>query len=178
MRGRFASRSEPSIAVLPFANMSADASNRHFSDGLADTLLHMLAQVRELRVAARTSSFQFRDTNNDVRTIATVRGVAALLEGSVHKAGNEIRATAQLVDADTGFHLWSGIYERPFDDIFEIQDEIVTRVVDALKVSLLWGMRSVCSDILGTVSTLTRLVCSTSTPSWPYSVSSWRRRGD
>ncbi len=134
---RIAAPEEPSIAVLPFANMSADESSRHFSDGLADTLLHMLAQIRELRVAARTSSFQFRDTNNDVRTIASMLGVASVLEGSVQKAGNEIRVTAQLVDADTGFHLWSGIYERPFDDIFEIQDEIATHVVDALKVSLL-----------------------------------------
>ena len=127
----------PSIAVLPFANMSADESSVYFSDGLADTLLHMLAQIREIRVAARTSSFQFRDQNTDIKEIASALNVRTILEGSVQRAGNKVRVTAQLIEADTGYHLWSGNYDRDMDDIFGIQDEIATEVVAALKVSLL-----------------------------------------
>ncbi len=126
----------PSIAVLPFVNMSADESSAYFSDGLADTLLHMLAQIRELRVAARTSSFQFRDQNLDIGEIAKKLNVGTILEGSVQRAGNKVRVTAQLIEAETGFHLWSGIYDRDLDDIFAIQDEIANEVVAALKVSL------------------------------------------
>lgn len=127
----------PSIAVLPFANMSADESSTYFSDGLADTLLHMLAQIREIRVAARTSSFQFRDQNTDITRIAEALNVGTVLEGSVQRAGNKIRVTAQLIEANTGYHLWSGNYDRDLDDIFAIQDEIANEVVAALKVSLL-----------------------------------------
>jgi TolB-like protein/Tfp pilus assembly protein PilF len=127
----------PSIAVLPFANMSADESSAYFSDGLADTLLHMLAQIREIRVAARTSSFQFRDQNTNITKIAEALNVGTILEGSVQKAGNQIRVTAQLIEADTGYHLWSGNYDRSLDDVFAIQDEIANEVVAALKISLL-----------------------------------------
>lgn len=127
----------PSIAVLPFMNMSADENSSFFSDGLADTLLHMLAQIREIRVAARTSSFQFRDQNTDITKIAESLNVGAVLEGSVQKAGNKIRVTAQLIEADTGYHLWSGNFDRDLDDIFAIQDEIASEVVAALRVSLL-----------------------------------------
>ena len=127
----------PSIAVLPFANMSADESSAYFSDGLADTLLHMLAQIREIRVAARTSSFQFRDQNTDITKIAESLNVGTILEGSVQKAGNKIRVTAQLIEAETGYHLWSGNYDRSLDDVFAIQDEIANEVVAALKISLL-----------------------------------------
>lgn len=127
----------PSIAVLPFANMSADESNQYFSDGLADTLLHMLAQIREIRVAARTSSFQFRDQNTDITEIAKALNVGTVLEGSVQRAGDKVRITAQLIEADTGYHLWSGNYDRDLDDIFAIQDEIANEVVTALKISLL-----------------------------------------
>ncbi len=134
-----AEETTPSIAVLPFANMSADESSTYFSDGLADTLLHMLAQIREIRVAARTSSFQFRDQNTDITEIAEALNVGTILEGSVQRAGNKIRVTAQLIEADTGFHLWSGNYDRDLDDIFAIQDEIANEVVAALKVSLLGG---------------------------------------
>jgi TolB-like protein len=127
----------PSIAVLPFANMSADESSTYFSDGLADTLLHMLAQIREIRVAARTSSFQFRDQNTDITKIAEALNVGTVLEGSVQKAGNKIRVTAQLIEADSGYHLWSGNFDRDLDDVFAIQDEIANEVVAALKISLL-----------------------------------------
>ena len=127
----------PSIAVLPFANMSADESSGYFSDGLADTLLHMLAQISELRVAARTSSFQFRDQNIDIRDIGSQLQVSSVLEGSVQRAGNKIRVTAQLINVDDGYHLWSGNFDRELDDIFAIQDEIAHEVVRALQVSLL-----------------------------------------
>jgi TolB-like protein/Flp pilus assembly protein TadD len=127
----------PSIAVLPFLNMSDDKSSEYFSDGLADTMLHMLAQVREIRVAARTSSFQFRDQAMDISKIGEQLNVATVLEGSVQRAGDKIRITAQLIDVGNGFHLWSGNFDRDLEDVFAIQDEIANEVVAALKVSLL-----------------------------------------
>jgi len=128
-----------SIAVLPFVNMSADKSSQYFSDGLADTVLHMLAQVRQLRVAARTSSFQFRDQNMDISAIGHQLNVSTVLEGSVQRAGDKIRVTAQLIDVTNGYHLWSGNFDRQLDDVFAIQDEIANEVVSALKISLLGG---------------------------------------
>jgi len=127
----------PSIAVLPFMNMSADESSTYFSDGLADTMLHMLAQIPEIRVAARTSSFQFRDQAMDISKIGEQLNVATVLEGSVQRAGDKVRITAQLIDVDNGFHLWSGNFDRDLNDVFAIQDEIANEVVAALKVSLL-----------------------------------------
>ena len=127
----------PSIAVLPFVNMSDDKSSTYFSDGLADTMLHMLAQVSEIRVAARTSSFQFRDQAMDISKIGEQLNVATVLEGSVQRAGDKIRITAQLIDVSNGFHLWSGNFDRDLVDVFAIQDEIANEVVAALKVSLL-----------------------------------------
>jgi len=129
--------SVPSIAVLPFVNMSADESSAYFSDGLADTVLHMLAQIRDLRVAARTSSFQFRGQSLDVAKIGEQLNVGTILEGSVQRSGDKIRVTAQLIDVSNGYHLWSGIFDRELEDIFAIQDEIATAVVSALRVSLL-----------------------------------------
>jgi TolB-like protein/predicted Zn-dependent protease len=128
---------EKSIAVLPFVNMSNDLAQEHFSDGMSEELLHRLAQVSGLHVAARTSSFHFKNKNIAIADIAAQLGVRSVLEGSVRQAGNTIRVTAQLVNADDGFHIWSKTYERKFDDIFAIQDEIATQVVDALKVTLL-----------------------------------------
>jgi len=128
---------DPSIAVLPFVNMSDDESSTYFSDGLADTMLHMLAQVDEIRVAARTSSFQFRDQAMDIGKIGEQLNVGTVLEGSVQRAGDKIRVTAQLIDVENGFHLWSGNYDRDLNDVFAIQDEIANEVVTALKVSLL-----------------------------------------
>jgi len=127
----------PSIAVLPFVNMSADESSAYFSDGLADTLLHMLAQIRELRVAARTSSFQFRDQSMNVADIGQQLNVSTVLEGSVQRSGDKIRITAQLIDVSNGYHLWSGNFDRELNDVFVIQDEIAAEVVGALKLSLL-----------------------------------------
>jgi TolB-like protein/Tfp pilus assembly protein PilF len=129
----------PSVAVLPFVNMSGDKENEYFSDGLTETLLHMLAQLPDLRVAARTSSFAFKDQNISVGEIAQTLGVKHILEGSVQKSGERVRITAQLVRADDGFHLWSQNYTRPLEDIFAIQDEIAKDVAGALDTSLLGG---------------------------------------
>ncbi len=131
-----------SVAVLPFANMSADPNNEYFSDGLTETLLHMLAQLADLKVAARTSSFAFKGKNVDIRTIAVALSVAHVLEGSVQKSGNRIRVTAQLIRADDGFHVWSKNYDRLLDDVFAIQDEIAKDVAGALGSSLLTGNRN------------------------------------
>ena len=128
---------EKSIAVLPFANMSGDESSGYFSDGLADTVLHMLAQVADLRVAARTSSFQFRDQAMGIGEIGRQLNVSSVLEGSVQKSGDKIRVTAQLIDVSNGYHLWSGNFDRNLSDVFAIQDEIASEVVAALKLSLL-----------------------------------------
>ncbi len=126
-----------SIAVLPFVNMSGDAENEYFSDGLSETLLHMLTKVGDLRVAARTSSFAFKGRNEDVREIGEKLDVESILEGSVQKAGNRLRITAQLINTRTGDHLWSENYDRTDDDIFAVQDDIADSVVSALQVKLL-----------------------------------------
>jgi TolB-like protein len=129
--------SDNSIAVLPFINMSDDASNEYFSDGLSEELLNLLAKIPELRVAARTSSFSFKGQQLEIPEIAARLKVGHVLEGSVRKAGNQVRVTAQLIKADDGFHLWSETYDRALDNIFTVQDEIAAAVVDALKISLL-----------------------------------------
>ncbi|MEJ2513656.1 MAG: hypothetical protein P8080_01165 [Gammaproteobacteria bacterium] len=125
-----------SIAVMPFANLSDDDGNDYFSDGMAEELLNLLAQVPGLQVAARTSSFAFKDQNVDVREVGNKLGVDAVLEGSVRRAGDRVRITAQLVDAETGYHLWSGTYDRQLEDIFAVQDEISAEIVRALKGTL------------------------------------------
>jgi TolB-like protein/Tfp pilus assembly protein PilF len=129
----------PSVAVLPFVNMSGDKENEYFSDGLTETLLHMLAQLPDLRVAARTSSFAFKGQNKSIGEIANTLGVAHILEGSVQKSGDRVRVTAQLIRAEDGFHVWSQNYTRPLEDIFAIQDEIAEDVARALDSSLLGG---------------------------------------
>jgi len=128
---------ERTIAVLPFVNMSDDPGNEYFSDGLSEELLNMLAGIEELKVTARTSSFAFKNKETDIPTIARQLNVANVLEGSVRKSGNQVRITAQLIDAASGYHLWSENYDRTLDDIFEVQDEIAASVVDALRLSLL-----------------------------------------
>ncbi|MDJ0749494.1 MAG: hypothetical protein QNJ11_08415 [Woeseiaceae bacterium] len=126
-----------SIAVLPFVNMSGDRDNEYFSDGLTETLLHMLAQIPDLQVAARTSSFAFKGQNKPVKEIAASLEVAHVLEGSVQRAGDQVRITAQLIRASDGFHIWSEVYDKTLDDIFAIQDEIAGEVGKALSRSLL-----------------------------------------
>ena len=129
--------SKASIAVLPFVNMTGDEDNEYFSDGLTETLLHMLAQIPDLQVAARTSSFAFKDQKKTVHEIGLALKVAHILEGSVQLAGNRVRITAQLIRAADGFHVWSSNFDRNFDDIFAIQDEIAREVGRALSASLL-----------------------------------------
>jgi serine/threonine protein kinase/Tfp pilus assembly protein PilF len=127
---------QPSIAVLPFANMSADKENEYFSDGLAEEILNLLAKIPGLKVIARTSAFAFKGKNEDIRKIAETLGVSNLLEGSLRRAGNRIRITAQLINAADGTHLWSERYDRDLTDIFAIQDEIGQAISEALKVRL------------------------------------------
>jgi adenylate cyclase len=126
-----------SIAVLPFLDMSPGKDQEYFSDGISEELLNLLARIPELRVAARTSSFSFKDQNLEVATIAAKLNVAHLLEGSVRKSGNKVRVTAQLINAVDGFRLWSQTYDRTLDDIFTIQDEIAADVVKHLEITLL-----------------------------------------
>jgi TolB-like protein/tetratricopeptide (TPR) repeat protein len=126
----------PSVAVLPFVNMSADPANEYLADGVADTLLTMLAQVNDLKVIARTSSFSFKGKNEDVRSIGRQLGVGAVLEGSVQRAGDRLRITTQLINTADGAHLWADTYDRPVADIFTVQDEIARNVTRALSVAL------------------------------------------
>ena len=128
-----------SIAVLPFVNMSEDSSNEYFSDGLTEELLNILAKIKEMRVAGRTSSFAFKGKDDDLRTIGAKLNVQSILEGSVRKDDkrNRVRITAQLINVEDGYHLWSETYDRDLDDIFAIQEEIARKVATALKVTLL-----------------------------------------
>jgi serine/threonine-protein kinase len=127
---------DPSIAVLPFANMSDDKDNEYFSDGLAEEILNALARVPRLKVTARTSSFAFRGTQQDVRAIGETLDVRTVLEGSVRRAGSRIRVTAQLIDAVGGYHLWSERYDRELTDVFAVQDEIAAAIAGALRMKL------------------------------------------
>ena len=129
----------PSIAVLPFVNLSSDKEQEYFSDGMAEEILNALAQIDGLRVIGRTSSFSFKGRNEDLRTIGQKLGASNLLEGSVRKAGNRIRITAQLIEARGGSHLWSQSFDRDLTDVFAVQEEIARSVVAALKVKLLTG---------------------------------------
>ena len=128
---------DTSIAVLPFVNMSADPEQEYFSDGISEELLNLLAQIPELRVISRSSAFSFKGRDLDTPTIAQQLRVGHILEGSVRKAGDDVRITAQLIDARSDTHLWSATYDRTLDDIFAVQNEIATAVVDALKIELL-----------------------------------------
>ena len=121
-----------SIAVLPFANLSEDRENQYFSDGLADELLNALSGVEDLKVAGRTSAFSLRDQGLDLRTIGDTLDVEAVLEGSVRRTEDRVRITAQLVDAETGYQLWSDDYDREITDIFEVQEELAQSIVRAL----------------------------------------------
>ncbi len=127
---------DKSIAVLAFVNMSDDAGNEYFSDGISEELLNVLSKIPGLRVAARTSSFQFKGENRDIIDIGKQLNVAMVLEGSVRKAGRQLRITAQLVDASNGFHLWSETYDRELANIFAVQDEISAAIVDAMQEHL------------------------------------------
>ena len=127
---------QPSIAVLPFANMSDDREQEYFSDGLAEEIINALTQVKGLKVIARTSAFAFKGKNEDIRRIAETLGVSNVLEGSVRRAGSRLRITAQLIHAADGTHLWSQRYDREMADVFAIQDEISKAITEALEVRL------------------------------------------
>ncbi len=128
---------EKSIAVLPFVNMSNDPEQEYFSDGITEEILNSLTHVKDLRVAGRTSSFFFKGKNFDLRKIGQKLNVHTVLEGSVRRQGNTLRITAQLINVDDGFHLWSERYDREMNDIFAIQDEIAIAITEKLKITLL-----------------------------------------
>jgi len=131
------SSDEKSIAVLPFVNMSPEKDQDYFCDGMSEEIINVLAHNEKIKVIARTSAFAFKDKHEDIREIGKKLGVETILEGSVRKAGNRIRITAQLVRVDDGFHLWSERYDREIKDIFAIQDEISLAILENLKVKLL-----------------------------------------
>ena len=134
---------EPSIAVLPFVNMSNDPDQEYFSDGISEELLNLLVRVDGLKVASRTSSFTYKGENRNIPDIASELKVGHILEGSVRKSGNRVRITAQLIDTTDDRHLWSDTFDRELDDIFAIQDEIANSIVDALKQELGIGLGAV-----------------------------------
>ncbi|MEO6537288.1 MAG: CDC27 family protein, partial [Ferruginibacter sp.] len=138
LNGKFKERSTiQSIAVLPFVNMSNDPEQEYFSDGMAEEIINSLTHLKDLNVAGRTSSFQFKGKNIDLREVGKKLSVTCVLEGSVRKQGNRLRITAQLIKVDDGYHLWSEKYDRDINDVFAIQDEIALAITEKLQVTLL-----------------------------------------
>lgn len=127
---------EKSIAVLAFENMSSDANQEYFSDGISEEILNSLVHIEGLKVAGRTSSFSFKGKNEDIRSIGKKLDVKMVLEGSVRKSGNKIRVTAQLINVEDGFHIWSETYDREMEDIFSVQKDIANHIVDKLKLQV------------------------------------------
>ncbi|TMJ34962.1 MAG: guanylyl cyclase [Alphaproteobacteria bacterium] len=126
----------PSIAVLPFTNMSGDPEQEYFSDGITEDIITDLSKIAGLMVVARNSSFAYKNKSPDVRTVGRELGVMSVLEGSIRRAGSRVRITAQLIDATTGGHLWAERYDRDLTDIFALQDEVTQRIIEALRVKL------------------------------------------
>ncbi|GIQ79003.1 adenylate/guanylate cyclase domain-containing protein [Bradyrhizobium sp. RD5-C2] len=133
---------KPSIAVLPFQNMSGDIEQEYFADGIAEDVLTTLSKIQELMVIARNSSFAFKGQNRDIREIGQILGARYLLEGSVRKLGNRVRLTAQLIDSRDGSHLWADRFDGELDDVFDLQDRITREIVEALEVQLTVGERA------------------------------------
>jgi non-specific serine/threonine protein kinase len=127
---------QPSVAVLSFVNMSPDKDQEYFCEGLAEDIINALVSVEELKVASRTSAFRFKGSQSDIREVGRRLGVSTVLEGSVRKAGNQVRIAVQLVNVDDGYHLWSNRYDRELKDVFVIQDEIAQKIVEALQITL------------------------------------------
>ncbi|MDZ7643296.1 MAG: hypothetical protein U5K76_03070 [Woeseiaceae bacterium] len=144
-----AAERDGSIAVLPFVNMSSDAEQEYFSDGITEEILNSLASVKELKVAGRTSSFAFKGQNDDLRRIGDSLGVEHILEGSVRKSGDKVRITAQLIQVNNGFHLWSETYDRELTDVFAIQDEIANEILKQLRAQLV-GADEVVAETMRT----------------------------
>jgi len=138
---------QPSIAVLPFVDMSPDGDQEYFADGIAEELLNVFAQVKGLSVAGRTSAFAFKGKSTDLREIAQILDVGHVLEGSVRKAGNQIRVTAQLIQADNGYHLWSATYDGELTDIFGVQDSIAKAILQELTPQLLGEDKELSSKV-------------------------------
>jgi len=134
--GREPGAATHSIAVLPFTNMSGDPEQEYFSDGISEDIITDLSKIAELTVIARNSSFTYKGRSVDIRAIGRDLGVRSVLEGSIRRAGNRVRITAQLIDATTGGHLWAERYDRDMTDLFAVQDDVTRRIVDALKVTL------------------------------------------
>jgi len=132
-------QSESSIAVLPFVNMSNDPEQEFFCDGISEEIINTIVQYPNLKVSGRTSSFSFKGKNEDLRVIGKALGVSKILEGSIRKMGSRIRITAQLIEASSGFHIWSKQYDRQLDDIFAIQDEIAEEIGNQLNLTLSSG---------------------------------------
>ena len=137
---------DKSIAVLPFVDMSSAGDQEYLGDGITEEILNVLVHSRDLRVVGRTSSFAFKGTNQDLRAIGEALGVAYILEGSIRKAGERVRVTAQLVKASDGFHLWSQTYDRTLNDIFALQDEIAAAISGALETSLDYGSTDIIAS--------------------------------
>jgi TolB-like protein/DNA-binding winged helix-turn-helix (wHTH) protein len=146
------SSTEPSIAVLPFADMSPAKDQEYFSDGLAEQLIHELAKKSGLKVVGRSSAFQFKGKNEDLREVGRKLGVGSVLEGSVRREGNHVRITVELIKADDGFHLWSQTYDREIDDIFAVQDEIAQSATAALQPKLVGGNSQPVASNLGSAN--------------------------
>lgn len=130
-----------SIAILPFVNMGGDPEQEYFSDGMAEEILNSLGNIKDLKVVSRTSSFQFKGKNLDLREVGEKLGVGNVLEGSVRRQGSRIRITAQLIDVNSGYHLWSERFDRDLEDVFAIQDEIAFAITEKLKITLLQNER-------------------------------------
>jgi TolB-like protein/tetratricopeptide (TPR) repeat protein len=145
--GAVAGARDASIAVLPFVDMSAEGDQQYFGDGLSEEILNLLAGIDGLKVSGRTSSFAFKGTNTSIPEIGRSLGVAHVLEGSVRRAGDQLRITAQLVEAGTGFHLWSDTYDRRLEDVFAIQDEIAGSIADALRLTLVASAQGGTGDM-------------------------------
>ena len=140
-------QAEKSIAVLPFVDMSPDRDQEHLGDGIAEEIINSLVHLKDLNVAGRTSAFQFKGKNIDLREIGEKLKVKTILEGSIRKQGNKIRITAQLINIEDGYHIWSERYDRELDDIFAIQDEIALSITEKLKVALLVSERELITKL-------------------------------
>ncbi|MGI9233214.1 MAG: tetratricopeptide repeat protein, partial [Woeseiaceae bacterium] len=138
----------PSIAVLPFTDMSRDQDQGYFCDGVAEAILNALTMIDGLRVAARMSSFRYANLNGDMRKLGEKLGVTTILEGSVRKAGDQIRITAQLVDVNDGYHIWSQVFERKLEDIFSIQDEIASSIAASLLKTIVPLQTKTTADVV------------------------------
>jgi len=134
------------IAILPFTNMSGDPEQEYFSDGISEDIITDLSKIADLTVIARNSSFTYKGRSVDVRSIGRELGVQSVLEGSIRRSGNRVRITAQLIDATSGGHLWADRYDRDLTDIFEVQDDVTRRIVEALKVTLSPGEKERLAD--------------------------------